>query len=456
MARFAFSAAACYCLLVLSIPAQGQVADPDRLIKKSDVVAVAQVISVEQTGSGSIEFPQRHPISADFRLAKLHVTEVLKGTSGSNSIAVPYTILSTRGAAHTGGVPPGYTYRDTLIPNSTRLVFLKHAASRYEFTNGTWLSIVCAPDAPNGPEPVDPLDRVLSRIAAALFSTSVPRSEKAEAIWELRSVRMDSVIPALRTFLHGDVAAKDESLRVEALGALLAHEDLLVVDEVEAELLKEPKSYSPCNLLLTFTATVPASRSAPVIDHIAGSNANMRDCVASAVRISAERSRKAWEGLVAKIGHVLSQQGITCSGQRLHIAIKDAAQIAGNSVALVDFCPGGAYTDWIVSMRLEADQPVLARFRIDNGKSAEIGFADGASVMHGMDAKLVPERNATYGIEWDNDETMHLKRCAVRAYVWNSGEKTFDLNPTVSTRARVSYCHTLQQVLLKTTLRRGH
>lgn len=52
-----------------------------------------------------------------------------------------------------------------------------------------------------------------------------------------------------------------------------------------------------------------------------------------------------WEGLVAKIEHVLSHQGNTCPGQGLHIAIKDAAQIAENSVALVDYCPGGAYND---------------------------------------------------------------------------------------------------------------
>src|SRR2546425_8423496 len=100
-------------------------------------------------------------------------------------------------------------------------------------------------------------------------------------------------------------------------------------------------------------------------------------------------------------------------------------------------------------MRLEADQPVVARFRVENEKDADIGFAEGASVMHGIDVKLVPEKNAIYGIEWDNDETMRLKKCVVKAYLWNNRAKTFDLDPVLSNRAQVSYCQSLQKELLK-------
>ena len=103
--------------------AHGQVADLGKLVKESDVVAVAQVISTQQTGSGAMDFPQRQPISADFRLATLHLKQILKGTSGSITVAVPYTILSSRGAARSANEPRGYTYRDTLTANSTRLVF---------------------------------------------------------------------------------------------------------------------------------------------------------------------------------------------------------------------------------------------------------------------------------------------------------------------------------------------
>jgi hypothetical protein len=156
-----------------------------------------------------------------------------------------------------------------------------------------------------------------------------------------------------------------------------------------------------------------------------------------------------WEPLIPVIEAVLKQQGSTCPGQRLQVGIKDAAELAGNSVALVDFCPGGAYTDWIVAMRLEASQPVPARFRKGNGKTADIGLAEGASVMHGMGVKLVAEKNAVYDIARDNDETMHLKRCAVTAYVWNATAKTFDLSTDLSKEAQASYCEALQEKLLK-------
>jgi hypothetical protein len=169
---------------------------------------------------------------------------------------------------------------------------------------------------------------------------------------------------------------------------------------------------------------------------------------ASVAQTSASDKSK-WENLLPQIENVLSKEGTTCPGQPLHIGIKDAAQLAGNSIALVYFCPGGAYTDWIVAMRLEGDQPVPVHFHIENGKAADIGFAEGASVMHGMDAKLVPEENAIQGIEWDNDETMRLKRCVVKAYVWNAIVKTFDLSPTLSKRANASYCRALQKKLLK-------
>jgi hypothetical protein len=170
---------------------------------------------------------------------------------------------------------------------------------------------------------------------------------------------------------------------------------------------------------------------------------------ASVAQDTPASAKSKWENLVPQIENVLSKEGTTCPGQPLHIGIKDAEQLAGNSVALVYFCPGGAYTNWIVAMRLEGDQPVPAHFHTENGKAADIGFAEGASVMHGMDAKLVPEENAIHGIEWDNDETMRLKRCVVKAYVWNARAKTFDLSPALSRRAKVSYCGALQKKLLK-------
>jgi hypothetical protein len=157
-----------------------------------------------------------------------------------------------------------------------------------------------------------------------------------------------------------------------------------------------------------------------------------------------------WQALIPTIEGVLIRQGSTCPGQRMRVGIVDAAHVAGHSIALVDFCPGGAYTEWIVAMQLEADQPVLARFRKANRKIADLGFAQGASVMHGKDVKLVPEKQAIYDFSWDNDGLdnegiVKLEKCVVDAYVWDAKSKTFDWDAKLTKQSTRSYCQSLRQ-----------
>ena len=117
--------------------------------------------------------------------------------------------------------------------------------------------------------------------------------------------------------------------------------------------------------------------------------------------------------------------------------------------ALVGYCLRGAYTEWVVAMRLEAGEPVLARSRQSNGEVRDLGLAQGASAKHGVDVRLVPEKNAIYDIEWDNDDTHPLAQCTVNAYVWDSNSKTFDWNAELTKQATQSYCLTLQEQLRK-------
>ena len=95
LTKLSISSAVCCCVLLLSGGARGQIVvyDLPKLVKSSDVVAVAQVIGVTQTGSGAIEFPPSHPILAHFRVANLHLRDVLKGAPAYADITVPYTIL---------------------------------------------------------------------------------------------------------------------------------------------------------------------------------------------------------------------------------------------------------------------------------------------------------------------------------------------------------------------------
>lgn len=284
MTRLSIGAVACFCLPLLSAGAQGQVVyDLPKLISGSDVVAVARVAAVSQTGSGPASLPGDQSIPTHFRVATLHLTDVLKGTSASADIAVRYAILYSQ-AGWSGGVPPGYTIRDTLTLNSVRLIFLKSVGDHYEFTNGSYLSIVCGPEGPSGAESPDALDRVLSRIKEALLSTSVSPEEKAEAIRQLGAVKTDSVIPALRTFLQGEGGRNDEVLRTEALVALLGHNDESVLEEAEAELLSGSIPYWKSNLLFAITRAIGPSRSIPILAKVlASSSAQMRTTAAEAI-----------------------------------------------------------------------------------------------------------------------------------------------------------------------------
>jgi hypothetical protein len=282
--KLSISAVACVCLPLLSAGAQGQVVyDLPKLIKSSDVVAVARVEAVGQTGSGTVNLPGDHSIPSLFRVAFLRLTDVLKGAPASADIAVRYMILYSQGG-WSGGVPPGYTIRDTLTLNSVRLIFLKSVGDHYEFTNGSYLSVVCGPEAPSRAEPANALDRVLSLINEALLSTSVSQEEKAEAIRQLGAVKTDSVVPALRTFVQGEVARNDEILRVEALVALLGHNEESVLEAAEAELLSGSIPYWKSNLLLAITRAIGPSRSIPILAKVlASSSAQMRTSAAVAI-----------------------------------------------------------------------------------------------------------------------------------------------------------------------------
>jgi hypothetical protein len=157
-----------------------------------------------------------------------------------------------------------------------------------------------------------------------------------------------------------------------------------------------------------------------------------------------------WQALVPAIETTLTLQGLTCTDGTIRIGIVDAAEFAGLSVALVKYCPGGAYTDWIVAMQLEKGEPVRIHFRKMNGEVGDLEFAQGASVMHGKSAKLVPKNSAIYDISWDNDGldkngVIKPQKCVVDAYVLNTKSKIFEWDADLTKQAARSYCQDLAQ-----------
>ena len=124
-----------------------------------------------------------------------------------------------------------------------------------------------------------------------------------------------------------------------------------------------------------------------------------------------------WQALVPVIDTVLAKHNLKCHGE-WETSIVDAIDISSDdtSIALVDWCNGGAYTDWIIAMNLEGDRPVLSRFRNANHQIEHVEFASGSSVMHSIGVELV------------------------KAYVWNKKTRTFRLDIALSKHATQSRC----------------
>jgi|GEM_PF-3600392 len=150
-----------------------------------------------------------------------------------------------------------------------------------------------------------------------------------------------------------------------------------------------------------------------------------------------------WQALVPAINKVLEEHNLKCHDEWGLPEIVDAADFSSGddvSVALVDWCNGGAYTVWIVAMNLEDGRPVLSRFRNANGQDERLDFASGSSVMHSVRVELVPGKNAIYDFHSDDDQTGQEQDCGIKAYVWNTKAKTFSLDTELSKHATQSRC----------------
>jgi len=150
-----------------------------------------------------------------------------------------------------------------------------------------------------------------------------------------------------------------------------------------------------------------------------------------------------WTGRKAAIEKALSNRAC---GRQLSVDIVDAFGEAGDdlSVALVDACQDGAYTDEIVALRLERGLPSVARFRDARRKPVPNSFLNGASVMHSRDVKLMPEKKAVADYSADNDSEGKPAKCEVKIYVWSGRSKTFDLDVLLSKDISSKHCQELK------------
>jgi hypothetical protein len=150
---------------------------------------------------------------------------------------------------------------------------------------------------------------------------------------------------------------------------------------------------------------------------------------------------EAWKALAPAIDAVLAEDSEfkACPKDSRWVEIVQTADVTGDGVdeALVQFCRMGAYTSIAALMRLEQGKPVKVGVRRKNGSSVE--FLQGASVRHGTDAKLLPEKNAVYEMYWNADES-GTTDCDAEAFVWVAKSATFEPRRTLSKDIVKNYC----------------
>jgi hypothetical protein len=141
-----------------------------------------------------------------------------------------------------------------------------------------------------------------------------------------------------------------------------------------------------------------------------------------------------WERHLSEIKTLLSSDA-GCP-DRSSIELVEAAQFAANgpSVALIDYCQGGAYTDWILAVRLERGHPVLAHFRDAKRRPIDPEFLQGSSIMHATDVRLLPDRSAIMRVDIERDGNGKQANCISDAYAWNPESKTFDWDAQLSSK----------------------
>lgn len=147
-----------------------------------------------------------------------------------------------------------------------------------------------------------------------------------------------------------------------------------------------------------------------------------------------------WRTLIPAIDNVLKEHNLHCDypGGAWKTSIVDAADFSSTdhlSAALVDWCNGGAYSDAILAVNLQDRKPVLSRFLNANNQEQSVGFLSGASAMHSVGVKLVPEKNAIFDSNCEYSNSEKSFRCRITAYVWNPSAQAFKLDMKLSRQA---------------------
>ena len=124
---------------------------------------------------------------------------------------------------------------------------------------------------------------------------------------------------------------------------------------------------------------------------------------------------------------------------------------AGGSEALVDLGTG-AYTEEMTVVRIEAGQPVVAKFRGKDDKVSPMVFLSGISEGKGEAVELRPMEHVVYSGHWFVDGAK-MKHCGGEAYRWEASAKNFEYDKKLSKSMTHEFCQKMGLKMQATILR---
>ena len=195
--------------------------DLRELCQHADLVVVGEAVTVNSDGpttyaEGGATYPGR------VMVVDLQVEEVLKGSQNLRTVTFAYPV-PTVPVVNVGGVGvPAHQFG---------VFFLIHAHDGYEVVDRDFPYVIATPGAPRTTGTIE--DRVTAEIAYVLDVASVSDLVKKLAVSLLASLRTERANSALR------FAAQHQTVnvRLAAMGALLAHNDISVLPEARELLL---------------------------------------------------------------------------------------------------------------------------------------------------------------------------------------------------------------------------
>lgn len=112
----------------------------------------------------------------------------------------------------------------------------------------------------------------------------------------------------------------------------------------------------------------------------------------------------------------------------------------GKEEALVSFGVGGAYTEWLLLVRLENNEPVLAKYRRQDRSEAIAEFARGASVKNGITVEFHEGHHAVSSLEYSVSDELEIRTCGGKTYRWNETTELFEFDADLTAEIAAAYC----------------